>query len=478
MLEEALKEHFHYDTFRPGQKEVIEAVLQGKDVVALLPTGSGKSLCYQLSGYLLNGAVIIISPLLSLMQDQVEQMKRFGEKRVVAINSFLNGQERERVFAELHTYRYIFVSPEMLNQPNFKRAITRIRIALITVDEAHCISQWGFDFRPDYLNIGNSIRMFDRVPVLALTATATTRVKEDIQKYLHMQDPFEWVASVDRPNICYQVVPIQKQYEKITWLVQHVKSTIAPGIIYTQSRKKTMEYAAVLREVGVKVAAYHAGMEQNERQLIQHQFIAGSLEWIVATNAFGMGVHKGNIRQIIHDHLPSSMGNYLQEVGRAGRDGEQSFATLLFTPEDERVTKSVSIMDYPNEFQIDYYDQLINKGMNPIVMVEDYMMSETSYRILHYWMNKLPKIEVLEQINRMKFEKAQEVDQLQQILTGKDCIREEISRYFEQELLKKPVICCSVCGLTKDVIPATQPHVILERTVFSWKQRFKQIFPN
>lgn len=478
MLEEALKKYFHYDTFRPGQREVIEAVLQEKDVIALLPTGSGKSLCYQLSGYLLNGAVVIVSPLLSLMQDQVEQMKRFGEKRVVAINSFLQGEQRERVLANLQAYRYIFVSPEMLGQKSFKRALSRVHIALIAVDEAHCISQWGFDFRPEYLNIGDTIRTFSRVPVLALTATATNRVKEDIRKYLHMENPYEWISAVDRPNICYQVVPIQKHYEKMNWLVQHVQNTISPGIIYTQSRKKTEEYAEALRESGVRVAAYHAGIQQDERQLIQHQFIAGELDWIVATNAFGMGVHKENIRQIIHDHLPSSMGNYLQEVGRAGRDGEQSFATLLFTEEDDRITKSVSVMDYPQEFHIDEYERLANQGVNPFIMVEESRITETSYRILHYWMHKLPKIEVIEQINRMKFEKVKEVDQLQQILTGKDCIREEISRYFEQELLTKPVLCCSVCGLPEDLIPKKRLIKEASAQLFSWQERFKQIFPN
>lgn len=303
-------------------------------------------------------------------------------------------------------------------------------------------------------------------------------MKEDIRKYLHMENPYEWISAVDRPNICYQVVPIQKHYEKIGWLVAHVQHTTSPGIIYTQSRKKTEEYAEALRESGVRVAAYHAGIQQDERQLIQHQFIAGELDWIVATNAFGMGVHKENIRQIIHDHLPSSMGNYLQEVGRAGRDGEQSFATLLFTEEDDRITKSVSVMDYPQEFHIDEYERLANQGVNPFIMVEESRITETSYRILHYWMHKLPKIEVIEQINRMKFEKVKEVDQLQQILTGKDCIREEISRYFEQELLTKPVLCCSVCGLPEDVIPNKRLIKEASAQLFSWQERFKQIFPN
>lgn len=477
MLEQLLKKHFGYDDFRQGQKEVIEAVIQGKDVLTLLPTGTGKSLCYQLPAYILGGSTLVISPLLSLMQDQVEQLKRFGEKKVVAINSFLTGEERGNVYNQLHTYRFIFVSPEMLSNPFFQNALKRVNLSLIAVDEAHCISQWGFDFRPEYLQIGELFNNSQRPPILALTATATSKVLVDIESYLLMKNPFKWLANVDRPNIAYQVVQISDYREKLNWLAQHVAHTIAPGIIYTQSRKKTEEYASVLREQNIRVAAYHAGMEREDRQLIQHQFLTGELEWIVATNAFGMGVHKSDIRQIIHDHLPSTIGSYVQEIGRAGRDGEQSFATLLYSPDDERLTKSVSLMDYPNLFQIEQYHQFVLNGQSPKIMLTENMITETSFRILSYWMDKLQPQDVMKQVELLSMDKVREVDKLRHILLGQQCIRQQIIAYFEQSLVQKPAICCSVCGQINESIPQKQMIRVDKKRELSWESRFVQLFP-
>lgn len=476
MLEKLLEQHFGYREFRPGQKEVIEAVLQGRDVLTLLPTGSGKSLCYQLPAYVLGGTTLIISPLLSLMEDQVEQLKRFGEKRVVAINSFLTGENRSRVFNQLSAYRFIFVSPEMLNNSYFQKALNGVHLTLIAVDEAHCISQWGFDFRPEYLQIGELFKNSNRPPILALTATATSKVMVDIEKYLLMRDPFKWLSAVDRPNIAFQVVNINDYREKIRWLEQHIRNTTAPGIVYTQSRKKTEEYAANIRLAGIRVAAYHAGMEREDRQLIQHQFLTGELDWIIATNAFGMGVHKSDIRQIIHDHLPSTIGSYVQEVGRAGRDGAQSFATLLYSPEDERLTKSVSLMDYPNKYQIDQYRYLVSSGQSPKVMLEEYMITETSYRILDYWMEKLQPEEVLKQVEILSRDKINEVDKLRAILLGEKCIREQVSSYFEQTLLNKPDICCSFCGEVNSFIPPKKIDLSYNKREMSWRKRFAHLF--
>lgn len=477
MLESLLKQHFGYDEFRQGQKEVIEAIIQGKDVLTLLPTGSGKSLCYQLPAYALGGSTLVVSPLLSLMQDQVEQLKRFGEKRVVAINSFLTGEARENVYRQLHTYRFIFVSPEMLNNYYFQNALKKVKLSLIAVDEAHCISQWGFDFRPEYLQIGELFKNSQRPPILALTATATSKVLMDIESYLLMKNPFKWLANVDRPNIAYQVVQIDDYREKINWLTAHISNTIAPGIIYTQSRKKTEEYAAVLRQQNIRVAAYHAGMERDDRQLIQHQFLTGELEWIVATNAFGMGVHKSDIKQIIHDHLPSTIGSYVQEIGRAGRDGEQSFATLLYSPEDERLTKSVSLMDYPNAFQIEQYHQFVLNGQSPKLMLEENMITETSFRILNYWMNKQEPQDVLKQIELLSLDKMREVNKLHHILLGQQCIRQQIVAYFEQSIVQKPKICCSVCEDINKSIPQKQMVRIDKKRELSWESRFVQLFP-
>lgn len=477
MLEQLLQQKFGYSEFREGQREVIEQVLNGQDVLTLLPTGSGKSLCYQLPAYALGGTTLVISPLLSLMQDQVEQIKRFGEKKVVAINSFLIGSERDQIFHRLQEYRFIFVSPEMLVNRKFQQALQQVHLTLIAVDEAHCISQWGFDFRPEYLQIGEILKDPNRPPIVALTATATTKVLYDIEFYLQMNRPYKWISSVDRPNIAYQVVKMMDYREKANWLLEHITLTTAPGIVYTQSRKKTEEYAQRLRDENIRVAAYHGGMEKEDRQLIQHQFLAGELDWIVATNAFGMGVHKADIRQIIHDHMPSTIGSYMQEVGRAGRDGKQSFATLLYSPEDERMTKSVSLMDYPNRFQIEQYAQFLGTVQSPQIMLDNQMITETGYRILAYWFQHLSAEEVLQKIEQLSKDKMSEVDRLGTILLGESCIRQGISTYFEQQLDRKPEICCSSCGNVNESIPQKQMVEEVKKRELSWEKRFKDLFP-
>lgn len=476
MLESFLKKHFGYESFRTGQKEVIEAVIDKQDVVALLPTGSGKSICYQLPAYILDGAVLVISPLLSLMQDQVEQLKKNGEKRVIAINSFLTRDQRQQVFSNLSNYRFIFVSPEMFSSNMFQNAIRDVKLSLIAVDEAHCISQWGFDFRPEYLQIGEFLNRGNRPPILALTATATEQVILDIQNYLGMKEATKWISSVDRLNIAYQVIRTSNHSEKNNWIIQHVAETVGPGIVYTQSRKKTLEITNLLKEKNVRAEAYHAGMDAQDRQLIQHQYIAGDLDWIISTNAFGMGVHKPDIRQIIHDHMPSNTASYVQEVGRAGRDGEQSYATLLYSNEDEKFTKSVATMDYPNEYQMEQYDSYRLQGINPTDMVTDHVIAETSFRILHYWMSRFSLDEVKVQIQKMQIEKINEVELLKNSLLGEQCIRKGLNRYFGQNLESKPTLCCSNCGLPDSFIPINPKELVKATDELSWKDRITQLF--
>lgn len=247
-LQHILQTRFGYAEFREGQREIIERVLSGNDVVAILPTGMGKSLLFQLPAYLMDGAVLVISPLLSLMQDQVEQLKMLGEKRVVAINSFLSFEQREEALSRLQTYKFIFTSPEMLQNEYFQQRLSSISIAFIVADEAHCISQWGFDFRPDYLRISKSLQAFRHVNVLALTATATNEVIKDIEHTLLMKEPFEYIHSLDRPYIAYESYQVENQKEKLAWIINRVTNTTGPGIIYSQSRKKTQFYAQELQK--------------------------------------------------------------------------------------------------------------------------------------------------------------------------------------------------------------------------------------
>lgn len=468
-LNELLQKRFGHGSFREGQQEIIEQIIDGKDVIAILPTGMGKSLLYQLPAYLKEGTVIIVSPLLSLMQDQVEQLKILGEKRVVAINSFLPFQERELAIRQLANFKFIFTSPEMLQNEQFNRALKNISIAYVVADEAHCISQWGFDFRPDYLRISNWLQSLNNVNVLALTATATKDVVEDIKNTLCMNNPFEYIHSLDRPAIAYEVVEVEHQQEKLNWILGRVTSTVGPGIIYTQSRKKTELYARILREQGVSVAYYHAKMEQSDRILIQQQFQQGQLEWICATNAFGMGIHKDNIRQIIHDHIPTSVAGYMQEVGRAARDGEQAIASLLFTSTDVEQSFYVAMQDFPDEQDI----QIVFKP--EYAQIEQ---SETTTRILKYWKERLTEQEMIQLFKQIRQKKYQDIQKIYAMIQNDICLRQQLLQYFDQALLEKPLHCCSKCKLDVPSTLEKRSEKSNGQVDLNWKKRLHILLPS
>ncbi|KGR79577.1 RecQ family ATP-dependent DNA helicase [Ureibacillus manganicus] len=474
-LEDILYRHFGYHSFRPGQKEVIEQIVVGRDVIALLPTGMGKSLCYQLPGYVFNGTVLIVSPLLSLMQDQVTQMKQFGEKRVVALNSFLTFQQKQYALNYLHQYRFIFISPEMLLQKQVYERLNEVNLSLVVVDEAHCISQWGFDFRPDYLRIGELFHGVNRPPILALSATATNKVLGDIQNYLKMDEPFHYIHSVDRKNIHLSRRQFQRQEDKVDWIIEHVLETEGPGIIYTQSRTKAENISNRLIQVGVQAASYHAGKESVDRQFIQQQFIEGSIQWIVATNAFGMGVHKSDVRQVIHHSLPSNIANYMQEIGRAGRDGKDSLAILLYEDGDENFAKMLATDDLPTDHHIALYENYRFKNENPFIMFQNGEISETAFRVLDYWMNEQPTDEVQRLLHKMRIEKMQAVDEMMEIVQTKDCMRNVLVHYFGQQLTERPNNCCECCGIiVKEIIEPRKLHEISTKPD-SWKDRIQSI---
>lgn len=477
-LENILKQQFGYETFRPGQKEIIEQLIEGKDVVALLPTGMGKSLCYQLPSYILQKPMIIISPLLSLMQDQVEQMKQFGEKRVIAINSFLSFEQKRLVMNHLEHYRFIFISPEMLLQKTIQEKLLTMSLSLIVVDEAHCISQWGYDFRPDYLRIGEVWKDKNRPPILALSATATTEVLKDIRYYLNLNEPFEYIHSVDRANIHYSKQLFQEKEDKLNWILSHVLETEGPGIIYTQSRAKTEKISQLLLEQGVSVASYHGGMEIEDRQFIQQQFIEGELDWIVATNAFGMGVHKGDIRQIIHESISSNLADYMQEVGRAGRNGQHSIAILLYAEGDAETAKYIVAVDLPNEFQVDLYAELMDNKENPRKMLEDGHISETSFRVLDYWMSRLNKAEVKTLFKTMQDEKMRAVDEMIDLVHTEQCMREKIVNYFGQTVQQRPENCCDHCGLSREQLLEERKTKITTTIEWEWQARLSKLLLN
>ena len=472
-LEKLLLSTYGFTSFRPGQREVIEAVLEGKDVIALLPTGMGKSLCYQLPAYQLQGSVLIVSPLLSLMQDQVAQLKKMGEKSVVAINSFVKAEEKARIWQSLSSYRFIFISPEMLTQPFVKKQLQRIRISLLVADEAHCISQWGFDFRPDYLRITEVMPLLGHPQVLALTATATSKVTNEIQKYLNVKNPFIYQHPMDRPNIAYDIKKLSHQGEKNEWLAEFVMKFEGPGIIYGGTRRKSEQLAALLTELGLAASYYHGGMEHQDRIFVQQQFQNGELQWVCSTNAFGMGVHIADIRHVIHYQLPTSVESYVQEVGRAGRDGEPALATLLYAPGDEALMESLLMDEMPTEHEIRAVHQ---HGAEAATLVEQGIVRETAFRVISYWLSQSDLEGTLQQIREMQNGKVEQAKKMRRLVTEDMCIREYLLKCFDQKMVRKPASCCSFDGLTENVYKKRQLKNDPESTM-SWRARLHALMP-
>lgn len=348
LIYKTLKERFGYETFKPGQLEVIQSVLAGQATLAVLPTGTGKSLCYQLPAYLLGHTTVIISPLIALMQDQVAQLNYQGEKKAVAINSNLEPRQKHALLRQLPQYRFVFMAPETISQPAVIQALQQCQIDLLVIDEAHCISQWGIDFRPDYLVLAQIKHQLNPGATLALTATADAQVRHDILAKLDLQSANRIITSVDRPNIYLGVSQQADEASKNAFLQQLVTESQGPGIIYFSSRQKTVEIAAFLQQkTAMRVAYYHAALSPQERFIIQQQFMQGQLDVICATNAFGMGINKANIRYVIHYHLPQNIESYLQEVGRSGRDGQPAYAMLLATPQDTYLQQSLVSFGIP-----------------------------------------------------------------------------------------------------------------------------------
>ena len=348
---EALTRYFGYDSFRPGQQGIVEALLAGRDVLGVMPTGAGKSVCYQIPAALSPGMTLVISPLISLMRDQVDALNDLGLPAAF-INTTQTPDEQAMVFAQAAAgqIKLLYVAPERLETGRFRDFAARTPISLIAVDEAHCVSQWGQDFRSSYLGIGDFIAgLPQRPPVGAFTATATERVRRDIVGLLGLRNPAVTGTGFDRPNLYFDVVKLETKY-KAAWVARYVADhPDESGIVYCATRKTTEALTDTLNQMGHPAVAYHGGMSPDAREAAQRDFITDKVPVVVATNAFGMGIDKSNVRYVIHHNLPESIEAYYQEAGRAGRDGEPSRCTLLWNESDIVTRRRLLDNDYENE---------------------------------------------------------------------------------------------------------------------------------
>jgi ATP-dependent DNA helicase RecQ len=368
----SLRQHFGFDEFREGQREVIGAILGGKDAVVVMPTGSGKSLCYQLPAMMLDGATLVVSPLIALMKDQVDALHARGLPATFINSSIPWGEQASRIDAlRRREYKLVYVAPERFRSDRFLEALRSINTSLFAVDEAHCISTWGHDFRPDYLRLKTVIQSLNRTggapQTLALTATATPYVRSDIIQQLGLRNPETFVSGFDRPNLTIDVVHTEREREKIGRIKRLAKTHEGSGIIYASTRKAVEQVATALELQGLRVTAYHAGMNDSVRVRAQEDFMTGRTQMIVATNAFGMGIDKSDIRFVAHYQMPGSIEAYYQEIGRAGRDGLPSSCVLLFNYADKNTHDFFIEGSYPtNEIIHDVYDALVATGQKRI----------------------------------------------------------------------------------------------------------------
>ena len=396
-----LQNYFGFDSFKKGQSEIIEKILNGVDVLGIMPTGAGKSICYQVPAFVLNGTTIVISPLISLMKDQVDALTQLGA-RAAFINSSLSRETLQNITMKARSgeYKLIYIAPERLEMESFQAILASMDIALIAVDEAHCISQWGHDFRPSYRKIEAMIdKLPQRPPVAAFTATATPRVKTDIINMLNLKQPYALVTGFDRENLYYEV---EKPADKFDYLHNFLsKYGHSSGIIYCSTRKTVDTLNSKLKNLGYSCTKYHAGLPEKERLANQEAFIHEQSSIIVATVAFGMGIDKSNIRFVLHYNMPKTLENYYQEAGRGGRDGEATVCVLLYSPADI----------ITNKF-------LIEKGKSNHARADDYKKLQTMIDYCH---------------------------------TG-SCLRRYILRYFAENYLPEE---CGNCGNCHNIVNHT-----------------------
>lgn len=500
-LQTKLQTHFHYDDFRPGQREIIEHVLDGQDVLGILPTGSGKSICYQLPSVILPGLTVVISPLISLMIDQVRETKAFHIKEVVALHSMQTFAERQAILNNLYHQKIVYISPELIQNKYVLRTLNKQKISLFVIDEAHCISQWGYDFRPDYLRLETVLKTLKNPPLLALSGTITEAIKQDIINELNRPNMKVFQYETDRHNITLTVEHIETKQTKDERLIEWLKAYDVPVIIYFSSRKQAEEVAKDLTAQlpSRKVAYYHGGLDQQDRLQIQQQFLYDQLQIICATSAFGMGINKSNVRLIIHYHLPAQKESFIQEIGRAGRDGKQSMSVLLYEPGDEYIPRHLIENELPTEREIRRFlnylyvlykrSETLPSSVDQILQTLDLTETKVTFLLyqlemkrivieknIHYdftsWQQALEEITTYcENRKRTKFHN---FNRMYTYVHTTNCLRQELYKDF-QTSVSQPANCCTNCGFDEAMIEDERSNEV-EIELKTWEHELAYLF--
>lgn len=468
LLDAVLEDKFGLESFRIKQKEVIDALMEGKHTLALLPTGYGKSLCYQVPSQILAGTTIVVSPLIALMQDQLSGLSKRGIYNATSLNSSISTYELEERFDGIKSgdIKLVYVAPERFESPKFRKLLEQIKVSLVVIDEAHCISEWGHDFRLQYRNLSTYLARFKGATILALTATATPQTQRDIVKTLGLPRMQIISANFDRPNLRYDVKALSSPAEKDRQLLTLLDKNRGSAIVYTSSRKEVERVAGLLQSNGLSACHYHAGLDSTQRQRTQRDFETEKKSIIVSTVAFGMGIDKANIRQVIHFNMPPSLENYYQEAGRAGRDGESALCSLLYQAKDISTLKWLVSRNYPSEDELNMiFAEIHKQGMNPIRVFELNQRLSVSEGALLSGLSLLRNLQLIDatadgayfdrhcgstpkiDMTTLHQRKQHELDRLQHMINYSGagrCRRESILDYFGQAL-QYPCSGCDVC---------------------------------
>ncbi|CDQ19464.1 RecQ family ATP-dependent DNA helicase [Halobacillus karajensis] len=488
----ALKKYFGFSSFREGQEEVIRDVLQGKDVLGILPTGTGKSLCYQLPSKVMGGTTLVISPLISLMVDQVKQLKSSGFQSVTALNSFMDKEEKQKVMNRLHAFSLVYISPEMLQNQRLQQRLQHMNIKLFVIDEAHCISQWGHEFRTDYLKLDQTIDLLKNPPVLALSATATPEVQQDIMNKLRRPHMKKRIYPMDKQNISLAVEEHLSPEEKTERIIEVLTKNQAPTMIYFSSRQWAEKVSFELRDrLKQRVAFYHGGMEQTDRMLVQQQFMNNQLDVICCTSAFGMGLDKKDIRIVIHFHLPPQLESFIQEIGRAGRDGEDAVSLLLFTRQDHHLPQRLIQSELPEKKDLNRIFSFLQKEREVPEdedIMERFQLSESQWNFVKFkleeegmirgrWHQKVPSAiqQKIEQSleNRWVY-KQNKLTEMMKWIYETDCRRTSLYKPFQEVIRKPHVPCCDACDFKLDELSFCEDYKEYKKS--SWEERLSLIF--